>query len=37
MGRRARAEYEERYTAEANYHRLMEIYEQALGLSGRGS
>ena len=30
MGRAARAKYEANYTAEKNYSRLMEIYEQAL-------
>ena len=30
MGRRARAEYESKYTAEGNYARLMEIYDRAL-------
>lgn len=30
MGKAARKEYESKYTAEANYPRLMEIYEQAI-------
>lgn len=30
MGRAARAEYESKYTAEKNYHLLMEIYEEVL-------
>jgi glycosyltransferase involved in cell wall biosynthesis len=30
MGRRARAAYEQRYTAAANYDRLLEIYAEAL-------
>ncbi len=30
MGKRARAEYEAKYTAERNYEMLMEIYKQAL-------
>jgi glycosyltransferase involved in cell wall biosynthesis len=30
MGKAARQEYESKYTAEANYPRLMEIYEQAI-------
>jgi glycosyltransferase involved in cell wall biosynthesis len=30
MGRRARAEFEARYTAEIGYRRLMEIYEHAI-------
>jgi glycosyltransferase involved in cell wall biosynthesis len=29
MGRAARREYEAKYTAEANYHMLMQIYQQA--------
>jgi glycosyltransferase involved in cell wall biosynthesis len=33
MGRQARREYEEKYTAEKNYERLMEIYRQALALN----
>ena len=33
MRLRARAEYEEKYTAEANYARLMAIYEKALEIS----
>lgn len=31
MGREARAEFEAKYTAEANYRQLMEIYQLALG------
>ena len=31
MGRAARREYEQRYTAERNYSLQMEIYEKALG------
>ena len=30
MGREARREYEAKYTAERNYSRLMEIYQQAI-------
>jgi glycosyltransferase involved in cell wall biosynthesis len=30
MGKQARAHYAEHFTAEVNYHRLMEIYEEAL-------
>jgi len=30
MGRNARAEYEAKYTAERNYHQLMEIYERVI-------
>jgi hypothetical protein len=30
MGRRARAEFEAKYTAEIAYRRLMEIYESAI-------
>lgn len=30
MGQAARAEYEAKYTAERNYHMLMEIYERAI-------
>lgn len=30
MGRAARREFEEKYTSEANYRRLMEIYEMAM-------
>jgi len=33
MGLRARAEYERKYTAEANYSHLMTVYETALGCS----
>ena len=33
MGRAARAEYENKYTADRNYHILMEIYEQAQSAS----
>jgi glycosyltransferase involved in cell wall biosynthesis len=33
MGRRAREEYERRYSGEANYPRLMEIYECARSLA----
>ena len=29
MGRNARQEFEQKYTADANYHRLLEIYEAA--------
>jgi glycosyltransferase involved in cell wall biosynthesis len=39
MGRRARKEYERRYTSEANYPLLMNVYRQALdhrGASGAG-
>jgi len=35
MGRVARAEYETKYTAEKNYLRLVDIYEQALAAVGR--
>lgn len=35
MGREARREYEDKYTAEKNYPMLMEIYRQAI--AGRGS
>lgn len=31
MGREARREYEEKYTAERNYERLMAIYHRVLG------
>jgi glycosyltransferase involved in cell wall biosynthesis len=31
MGRRARAEYESKYTAERNYRMLMEIYQRSAG------
>lgn len=34
MGRNARTEYELKYTPEINYHRLVEIYAQALTESG---
>ena len=30
MGEEARADFEENYTAEANYHKLVEIYERAM-------
>jgi hypothetical protein len=30
MGKAARTEYEDKYTADRNYHILMEIYERAL-------
>jgi glycosyltransferase involved in cell wall biosynthesis len=30
MGREARREYEEKYTAERNYEMLMAIYEKAM-------
>jgi hypothetical protein len=30
MGRNARMEFEEKYTADANHKLLMEIYEQAI-------
>lgn len=33
MGKAARQEYESKYTAEANYPRLIEIYEQAIARS----
>jgi glycosyltransferase involved in cell wall biosynthesis len=35
MGREARAEFEAHYTAQANYRRLMEIYQLALGSKAR--
>jgi glycosyltransferase involved in cell wall biosynthesis len=35
MGRRARAEYENKYTPERNYDILMRVYEAACGASGR--
>lgn len=35
MGNEARHEYEQKYTAECNYRRLMEIYAQAQAISGR--
>jgi glycosyltransferase involved in cell wall biosynthesis len=31
MGRAARCQFEEKYTRAANYRRLMEIYEMAMG------
>jgi len=31
MGREARREYEQKYTAERNYEMLMEIYRRAMG------
>jgi len=34
MGRAARAEYEDKYTAERNYQMLMEIYRRVLGARG---
>ena len=30
MGMNARAEYERRYTADRNYERLMDVYQQAI-------
>lgn len=35
MGKAARKQYENRYTAEKNYHLLMNIYEQTIGNSAR--
>ncbi len=35
MRRGARAEFEAKYTAERNYDRLLQIYEQAIAESGR--
>ncbi len=37
MGRAARAEYEAKYTAERNYHMLMDIYERAMHTSKNAS
>ena len=37
MGRAARRKYEQEYTAEKNYSRLMQIYQQALGARSLGS
>jgi glycosyltransferase involved in cell wall biosynthesis len=34
MGRAARAEYEAKYTAERNYHLLMDIYQRAMSARG---
>jgi glycosyltransferase involved in cell wall biosynthesis len=36
MGEKARQVYEEKYTPEANYRQLMEIYARALGERGKG-
>ena len=33
----ARAEFDVKYTAEANYPQLMGVYEKALGVGGRSS
>lgn len=35
MGLRARAEFEQKYTLEINYDRLMSIYQRVIGLAGR--
>ena len=37
MGRQARSEYEEKYTAEDNYRRLMDLYERATKSRGRAA
>lgn len=37
MGEAARREFEEKYTAEANYEMLMEVYEGAILRKGRGA
>ncbi len=34
LGRAARAEYEAKYTAERNYHLLMDIYQRAMSARG---
>lgn len=36
MGRNARGEYEEKYTAEKNFQMLMEIYQKAISLNKEG-
>jgi hypothetical protein len=35
MGKTARQEYEQRYTAQINYAMLMNIYEQTIGAHSR--